>query len=148
MSTLTVASRQLAFTDTGVAPGPPRYADGAPPVPGRAGRREYDWQPAVEAPSWMQLAWLLEDLATWIDPLAEEHVTLIGVESSVAHWCDVLVRDGDTEYRVRIALADREDLLDFPGIYLRDLFAEGRQRRYLVAEPREEMAVVDLRGVL
>ncbi|MFF1419838.1 hypothetical protein [Streptomyces sp. NPDC058280] len=150
VSVITVLSRQIAFIDTGTdtTPGPPLYAQGEPLVPGREGRRVYDWQPATEAPSWMLMAWLLEDLATWIDPLAGEHVTLTGVEAPVPHWCDVLVRADDTAYRVRIALADRDELLDFPGMYLRDLFAEGRQHQYLTPGPDQGIPVVDLRGVL
>ncbi|MBH1937263.1 hypothetical protein I5Q34_23840 [Streptomyces sp. AV19] len=149
VSELRISSRQLAFTDTGVAGEPPLYAGGEPPpVPGREGRREYDWQPATEAPSWMQMAWLLEDMATWIEPLADEQVTLIGVESPLPDWCDVLVRHGDTAYRVRIALADRTEPLDFPGMYLRDMFAEGRHRKYVAPGTEQGMPVADLRGVL
>ncbi|MBT2510764.1 hypothetical protein J7I98_34075 [Streptomyces sp. ISL-98] len=149
LSTVTIKSRHIAFTDTGIAPDPPLYAEGEPPpVPGREGRREYDWQPATDAPAWMNMAWLLEDLAAWIVALANEHVTLVGAESPHPHWCDVLVRDGDTAYRVRIALAGRRDPLDFPGMYLRDLFAEGRHRDHLAPAPEEGTPLVDLRTVL
>ncbi|MFD5098257.1 hypothetical protein [Streptomyces albidochromogenes] len=77
MSAMTITSRHIAFTYTGITPDPSLYTEGEPPpVPGREGRREYDWQPASDAPAWMNMAWLLEDLATWIQFLAEEHVTL------------------------------------------------------------------------
>lgn len=148
LTSATIATRQLAFTDTGTSPEPPRYADGAPPVPGREGRREHDWQPAADAPGWMQLAWLLEDLATWAEPLAEEDITLAGLESPVPDRCDVLLRDGDTAYRVRIGLTGRNVLLDFPGMYLRDLFTEGRHHARLTHDPAHPTPVVDLRGLL
>lgn len=60
----------------------------------------------------------------------------------------MLVRDGDTAYRVRIALAGREEPLDFPSMYLRDMFAEGRHREHVAPEPTQGMPVVDLLGVL
>lgn len=72
----------------------------------------------------------------------------VGFESPLPDWCDVLVRDGDTAYRVRIALAGREEPLDFPSMYLRDMFAEGRHREHVAPEPTQGMRVVDLRGVL
>lgn len=148
ISTLTVRSRQITFTETDGPAQPPLYADGEPPQPGRAGRREYDWQPAVAAPSWMNTAWLLEDLATWVQPLADDHITVDGLEAPEPDWCDVLLGYGDSAYRVRIAVAGRNQVLDFPGMYLRDLFTEGRHRAQLTPGPAGEVPVVDLRTVL
>jgi hypothetical protein len=150
LSALTVGECRLTLIDTGTAGDPPVYADGEPPVPGREGRREYDWQPAPTAPSWMHMAWLLEDLATWVDPLFEEGVTLDGIDAPHAQHCDVLVRHEDTAYRVRIALTGRRDQLDFPGMYLRDMFTEGRHHAHLAAAAADPggAALVDLRGVL
>ncbi|MEV6319246.1 hypothetical protein [Streptomyces sp. NPDC051776] len=148
LGALTLQGRRLAVIDTGAAGDPPCYADGPPPVPGREGRREHDWQPAADAPAWMQMAWLLEDLATWVHPLAEEHITLTGIEAPESQWCDVLLRDGDTAYRVRILLTGRDEPLDFPGMYLRDMFTEGRHRDHLMAEEPGDLPVVDLRSVL
>ncbi|OEJ23189.1 hypothetical protein BGM19_36380 [Streptomyces agglomeratus] len=150
VTAMTIKSRQIGFTDTGTTPDPPLYMQGEPPpVPGRQGRREYDWQPATHAPAWMNMAWLLEDLATWIQPLADEHVTLLGIEAPLPHWCDILLRDGDTAYRVRVALADRSEPLDFPGMYLRDMLTEGRHRDHLTpTDSEDETPLVDLRTVL
>ncbi|WP_409236543.1 hypothetical protein [Streptomyces sp. PA5.6] len=116
-------------------------------MPGRAGRREHDWQPAVDAPAWMTMAWLLEDMATWLTPLAEDHISVLGFESPSQDWCDVRLLAGQDRYRVRIRLAHRRALLDFPAMYLRDLFTEGRQRAYLSGEGGDEERVVDLRDV-
>ncbi|MFJ2176334.1 hypothetical protein ACIOHE_26020 [Streptomyces sp. NPDC087851] len=54
-----------------------------------------------------------------------------------------MLLDGDTTYRVRIALAQRKKPLDFPGTYLLELFTEGRHRRYLAGP-----GTVDLREAL
>ncbi|MFJ2441363.1 MULTISPECIES: hypothetical protein [unclassified Streptomyces] len=62
----------------------------------------------------MHLAWLLADLGEWVTPMTERHITVIGVDSPESEMCDVLLRDGDTEYRARIALARRKQPLDFP----------------------------------
>ncbi|MFI1438659.1 hypothetical protein [Streptomyces fructofermentans] len=148
ISALTIGSRQITFTETDGPPQPPLYADGEPPQPGRAGRREHDWQPAIDAPPWMTLAWLLEDLATWIRQMADDHITVIGLEAPEPDWCDLLIRDGDSIHRVRIAVAGRRDVLDFPGMYLRDLFAEGRYRDHLSPGLSGALPVVDLRTVL
>ncbi|WNZ09442.1 hypothetical protein [Streptomyces sp. 11x1] len=148
ISALTIRSRQITFTETDGPSQAPLYADGEPPQPGRAGRREYDWQPGLAAPSWMNVAWLLEDLATWVQQMADDHITVVGLEAPEPDWCDVLILDGDTTYRVRIAVASRREVLDFPGMYLRDLFAEGRYRAYLTPGLAGELPVVDLRTVL
>ncbi|GGX10414.1 hypothetical protein GCM10010297_35000 [Streptomyces malachitofuscus] len=145
---LTVQSRQITFCEIDGASEPPVYAEGEPPETGREGRRTYDWQPAAGAPSWMNMAWLLEDLAAWVGQMAEDRITVIGLEAPEADWCDVLVLDGDSRYRVRIALANRRDPLDFPGIYLRDMFAEGRYRTYLAPGLVQGLPLVDLRDVL
>lgn len=148
ISALTIQSRQITLTETDGPAQPPLYADGEPPQPGRAGRREHDWQPATAAPSWMNLSWLLEDLATWVQPMADDHITVVGLEAPEPDWCDVLLLDGDSTYRVRIALAGRREVLDFPGMYLRDLFTEGRYRAHLTPGLAGELPVVDLRTVL
>ncbi|MER5257917.1 hypothetical protein [Streptomyces sp. NPDC002855] len=148
VSAIAVQPRQVSFTATDGPVAPPAYAEGEPPVPGRAGRREHDWQPAAHAPSWMNMAWLLEDMATWITPLAEDHILTIGFQSTSQDWCDVLLLDGEAPYRVRIGLAHRHELLDFPGMYLRDMFAEGRQHNYLSPEVQQHEQVVDLRNIL
>ncbi|MFJ2113354.1 hypothetical protein ACIOEX_15960 [Streptomyces sp. NPDC087850] len=75
--------------------------------------------------------------------MTERHITVIGVDSPESEMCDVLLRDGDTEYRARIALARRKQPLDFPGTYLLELFTEGRRHQYLT-----ESRVADLRHVL
>ncbi|MEU4686838.1 hypothetical protein [Streptomyces xinghaiensis] len=148
LSSLTIPSRQMVFMESDGPPEPPVYAEGEPPVPGREGRRVHDWQPAADAPSWMNMAWLLDDLASWIAPMAEEHITVTGLEAPTPEWCDVLVADGDTRLRVRIALAHRREPLDFPGMYLRDMFTEGRYRTYLAPGLAEDRPVVDLRAIL
>ncbi|MFF1717152.1 hypothetical protein [Streptomyces sp. NPDC058268] len=148
VSAIAVQPRQVTFTATDGPVDPPVYAEGEPPVPGRAGRREHDWQPAANAPSWMNMAWLLEDMATWITPLAQDHVLMLGIQSASHDWCDVLLRDSEDRYRVRIGLARRRELLDFPGMYLRDMFAEGRQHQYLSPEVQQDEQVVDLRNIL
>lgn len=144
LTAVSLEDRSVSFGDTVQVPGPPSYVQGELPATGRAGRREYDWQPAPEAPEYLHLAWLLADLAEWVTALAEKRIAVTGVEAPEPGWCDVLVRDGDTAYRVRIGLAGRTEPLDFPGMYLLELFAEGRYRRYLTADAQ----VVDLRGVL
>ncbi|MFD9460908.1 hypothetical protein [Streptomyces sp. NPDC060027] len=144
VTALTLRSRSIECTEIGGPSEPPVYAEGEPPGTGREARRTYDWQPAADAPSWMNMAWLLEDLAAWVDPMAEDGITLLGLEAPEPDWCDVLVLDGDSRLRVRIALAGRRDVLDFPGMFLRDLFAEGRSRAHLT----EDRSVVDLRDVL
>ncbi|MEU0332817.1 hypothetical protein [Streptomyces sp. NPDC006193] len=144
VTALTLRSRTIAFTEISGPSQPPVYFEGEPPGTGREARRTYDWQPAADAPSWMNMAWLLEDLAAWVGQMAEDRITLVGIEAPEPDWCDVLVLDGDSRYRVRIALADRDEVLDFPGMYLREMFAEGRYRSYLT----EDRSVVDLRGVL
>ncbi|MFD9908764.1 hypothetical protein [Streptomyces sp. NPDC059063] len=146
-----LSSREITLADTGEPAGPPAYEQGEPPVPGREGRRAYDWQPAVHAPHWMNLAWLLEDMATWVPQLAEEQVTLTGIAAPVADWCDVLTHTRDGSFRVRIKLAQRDELLDFPGMYLRDLFAEARHLRHLAPSASShagDARLVDLRDVL
>ncbi|MDX3696967.1 hypothetical protein PV726_43375 [Streptomyces europaeiscabiei] len=148
VSALTIRSREITFTETDGPAQPPIYAEREPPQPGREGRRKYDWQPAIAAPSWMNLAWLLEDLATWVQQMADDHITLVGLEAPEPAWCDLLVLDGDSAYRARIALACRREVLDFPGMYLRDLFAEGHYRAYLTPGLAEKLPVVDLRTVL
>ncbi|MCZ4514001.1 hypothetical protein O3Q52_38880 [Streptomyces sp. ActVer] len=145
---LTLHSRQITFTEIDGASEPPVYSEGEPPETGREGRRKYDWQPAAGAPSWMNMAWLLEDLAAWVGQMAEDRIALIGLEAPESDWCDVLVLDGDSRYRVRIALANRRDLLDFPGMYLREMFTEGRYRTYLAPDLAQDQPVVDLRNVL
>ncbi|MGW3917385.1 hypothetical protein ACWEBX_38820 [Streptomyces sp. NPDC005070] len=141
---LTLRSRAIEFTEVGGPSEPPVYFGGEPPGTGREARRTYDWQPGADAPAWMNMAWLLDDLAAWVDQMAVDRITLIGIEAPEPHSCDVLVLDGDSRYHVRLALADRRDVLDFPGMYLREMFAEGRYRAYLL----EDQPVVDLRGVL
>jgi hypothetical protein len=96
----------------------------------------------------MNLAWLLDDLAVWVGQMAEDHITLQGVDAPLPDRCDVLLLDGDTRCRARIALSGREEPLDHPGMFLRDLFAEGRSRRYLTEDAGEDRRVVDVRGVL
>ncbi|MET8556297.1 hypothetical protein ABZV64_15225 [Streptomyces sp. NPDC004959] len=144
LTALRMRSRAVEFTETGGPAEPPVYREGAPPGTGREARRVYDWQPAAGAPSWMNMAWLLDDLAAWAGQMAADDVALAGVEAPEPHWCDVLVRDGDTPYRARLTLADRDEVLDYPGMYLRELFAEGRHRDHLT----ENGSLVDLRGVL
>ncbi|MGW3667430.1 hypothetical protein [Streptomyces sp. NPDC005141] len=141
---LTLGSRAIEFTEVSGESEPPVYLEGEPPGEGREARRMYDWQPAASAPAWMNMAWLLDDLASWVDQMADDHITLIGIEAPESHWCDVLLLDGDSRYRVRMTLADRREILDFPGMYLREMFIEGRYRAYLV----EGQPVVDLRAVL
>lgn len=147
VSAIEMRSRQVTFTATDGPVAPPSYLEGEPPVPGRVGRREHDWQPAVDAPAWMVMAWLLEDMSTWITPLAEDHTLVLGFEAPSQDWCDVLLLNGDDRYRVRIRLAHRHELLDFPGMYLRDMFSEGRQRAYISPESGPNEQVVDLRDV-
>ncbi|MGW6457393.1 hypothetical protein ACWF94_15970 [Streptomyces sp. NPDC055078] len=144
LSAVSVKDRRVSFADTGRTPGPPLFHGGEPPSTDRAGRREYDWQPAPGAPAHLQMAWLLADLSEWVVPMAEKQIAVTGVEAPEAAWCELGIRDGDTAYRVRIALTDRTEPLDFPGMYLLELFAEGRHREYLSAGE----SVVDLRGVL
>lgn len=48
----------------------------------------------------------------------------------------------------RISLAGRRELLDFPGMQLRELFAEGRHRDHPAADPADGRPVVDLRALL
>ncbi|MFJ4439749.1 hypothetical protein [Streptomyces sp. NPDC088923] len=144
LTALRIRPRSVAFTETEGPAQPPVYREGAPPGTGREARRTYDWQPAAGAPAWMNMAWLLDDLAAWVGQMAEDHVTVTGVEAPTPGWCDVLIRDGDTPYRARITLAERIEILDFPAMYLRDLFTEGRHRDHL----SEDGSLVDLRGVL
>ncbi|MFF3614858.1 hypothetical protein [Streptomyces sp. NPDC002580] len=144
LTSLGLRSRTMEFSEVVGPSEPPVYFEGEPPGTGREARRVYDWQPAADAPSWMNMAWLLDDLAAWVDQMAGDGITLVGLEAPEPHWCDVLVLDGDTRCRVRMALADRRDVLDFPGMYLREMFAEGRYDAYLT----EDRSVVDLRGVL
>ncbi|GAA2251695.1 hypothetical protein GCM10010232_44730 [Streptomyces amakusaensis] len=148
VSSLTLGSRRLGLTEADGPPQPPVYRDGEPPVPGREGRRAYDWQPAADAPSWMNMAWLLEDLAVWVHQMADDRITVTGVEAPEPDWCDVLVLDGDSRYRARLRLAGRDEPLDFPGMYLRDLFAEGRWRDRLVPGRVGGVPVVDLRDTV
>jgi hypothetical protein len=145
---LDIPSRRIEFTETERPLPPPVYDQGEPPDTSREGRRTYDWQPAADAPAWMNLAWLLDDLAVWVGQMAEDHITLQGVDAPLPDRCDVLLLDGDTRCRARIALSGREEPLDHPGMFLRDLFAEGRSRRYLTEDAGEDRRVVDLRGVL
>ncbi|MGX9921663.1 hypothetical protein ACWIG4_17615 [Streptomyces sp. NPDC002248] len=144
LTTLRIRPRRVEFTEVDGPARPPVHREGPPPGTGREARRTYDWQPAAAAPSWRNMAWLLDDLAAWVGQMAEDHVVLAGVESPEPDWCDVLVRDGDTPYRARLALAARDEVLDYPGMYLRELFAEGRHRDHLT----ENGTLVDLRGVL
>ncbi|MBW8735954.1 MAG: hypothetical protein JF621_02060 [Streptomyces turgidiscabies] len=148
VSALAIATRRIEFTETDGPSAPPVYEEGEPPDSGPEGRRTYDWQPAADAPAWMNMAWLLDDLAAWVDAMAEDHITVTGIDAPEADYCDVLVLDGDSRYRVRIALAGRKSVLDFPGMYLRELFAEGRHRPYLTTHPTWDRPVVDLRAVL
>ncbi|WP_051856157.1 hypothetical protein [Streptomyces sp. NRRL B-1347] len=151
ITAIDIPSRKITCADTGQSAKQPAYEQGEPPVPGRQGRREYDWQPAVDAPPWMNMAWLLEDMATWIPQLAEDQVTLTGFSAPTANWCDVRVRTREGNYQIRIKLADRRQTLDFPGMYLRDLFAEARHLQYLVpsaSSDARDAQVVDLRDVL
>ncbi|MER6916876.1 hypothetical protein ABT354_34970 [Streptomyces sp. NPDC000594] len=143
-----IPSQRVTAVDTGCPPEPPVYIQGEPFLPGTEGRRGFDWTPAPEAPSWMQLAWLLKDLGEWLSMLAEAQVTVEGLESPLADWCDVRVRDGDTRLRVRIALSGRTDALDFPGMYLHDLFREGRSQAHLVPGRAPADRLMDLRDVL
>jgi hypothetical protein len=144
VAALTLRSRTIEFMQTSGPPEPPVYFEGEPPGTDREARRKYDWQPAADAPPWMNMAWLLEDLASWIGPMADDRISIVGIEAPEPYWCDVLVLDGDSRYRVRISLANRRDILDFPGMYLRDMFAEGRYRKYLAGN----RSLVDLRGTL
>ena len=148
VSALTIATRCIEFAETDDPSAPPVYEEGEPPDTTREGRRKYDWQPAADAPAWMNMAWLLDDLAAWIAVMAEDHITVTGLDTPEPDCCDVLVLDGDSRHRVRIALAGRTSVLVFPGMYLRELFAEGRYRTYLTADTPQEWPVVDLRAVL
>ncbi|NBE55921.1 hypothetical protein [Streptomyces boluensis] len=149
VSTLSVPARSITFRASEQPAPPPVYEQGEPPVPGPAGRRTDDWQPAADAPLWMNTAWLLDDLAASITPLAEDQVQALGLEAPPgADWCDLSVRDGDSLLRVRIQLAGRREPLEFPGMFLRELFTEGRYRDHLAAEPDRGVPVVDLRGTL
>ncbi|GGZ30467.1 hypothetical protein [Streptomyces poonensis] len=148
LTNLDVASRRMTVA---LIPGPfqpPLYAEGEPPDTSRQGRRTYDWQPAVHAPAWMTMAWLLEDIAAFSGQMADDHIAVTGLEAPTSQICDLLVRDGDSHYRVRIALADREQLLDNPGMFLHEVFAEGRYRNYLRTPSGADTAIVDLRDVL
>ncbi|MFJ5773585.1 hypothetical protein [Streptomyces sp. NPDC093094] len=145
---LDIPSRRIEFAETAQPLPPPAYEHGEPPDTGREGRRTHDWQPAADAPAWMNLAWLLDDLAAWAGQMAEDRVVVQGLDAPHPDRCDLLLLDGDTRYRVRIALAGREELLDHPGMFLRDLFAEGRARAHLVRDAGEDRALVDLRAVL
>ncbi|MFE1440028.1 hypothetical protein [Streptomyces sp. NPDC058739] len=145
---LDIAARRIEFAQTEEPLPPPVYEQGEPPATDRRGRRRYDWQPAADAPAWMNLAWLLDDLAAWIGVMAEDHITVQGLDAPEPGHCDVLLLDGDTRLRARVALTARTEPLDHPGMFLRDLFAEGRSRGYLVRDAGEDGWVVDLRGVL
>lgn len=145
---LDVSSRRMTIE---LIPGPlqpPLYAEGEPPDTSRQGRRTYDWQPAIGAPAWMTMAWLLEDVAAFSSLMADAHIAVTGLEAPTSGTCDLLVRDGDSHYRVRIALANREQLLDNPGMFLYELFAEGRYRDYLHTPPGADTPIVDLSDVL
>ncbi|MEU8794568.1 hypothetical protein [Streptomyces sp. NPDC048643] len=144
VTTLKLRPRTIEFTQTSGPPAPPLYFEGEPPATDREARRIYDWQPAADAPAWMNMAWLLDDLASWVGPMADDRISIVGIEASEPDWCDVLVLDGDSSYRVRISLANRREILDFPGMYLRDMFAEGRYRTYLTQDP----SLIDLRNIL
>ncbi|MEV7864749.1 hypothetical protein AB0P17_01275 [Streptomyces sp. NPDC088124] len=143
LTTLSLKDRTFSFHDSGHVPGPASYVQGAPPATTREGRREYDWQPAADAPAYLHLAWLLAELSEWETAMTEKHVTIVRVECPDPGTCDLLLLDGDTTYRVRVALAQRKKPLDFPGMYLLELFAEGRHRQYLAGP-----VTVDLREVL
>ncbi|MFI2029001.1 hypothetical protein [Streptomyces buecherae] len=143
---LDIPTRRLTFTDTGTVPEPGVFPHGSPQqVADRAWRAHHDWQPAPESPPYLQMAWLLDDMSTWLADLSEIQVTVDGLAAPEPDWCDVLIRDGDTRLQARVQLADRSEPLDFPGMYLRDLFAEGRASHYIAdGSPK----VVDLRAVL
>ncbi|WP_432159732.1 hypothetical protein [Streptomyces sp. NRRL F-5630] len=81
LTALRMRSRAVEFTETGGPAEPPVCRKGAPPGTGREARRVYDWQPAAGAPSWMNMAWLLDDLAAWAGQMAEDDVALAGVEA-------------------------------------------------------------------
>ncbi|MFF4904049.1 hypothetical protein ACFY2T_04235 [Streptomyces sp. NPDC001260] len=66
LTALSLQSRTIAFTETSGPSEPPAHFEGEPPGTGREARRTYDWQPAADAPSWMNMAWLLDDLAAWV----------------------------------------------------------------------------------
>ncbi|WEV27980.1 hypothetical protein OYE22_24515 [Streptomyces sp. 71268] len=143
---LDIPTRRLTFADTGAAPAPGIFLHGSPrQAADRAWRADHDWQPAPKSPPHLQLAWLLDDMSTWLADLSEIQVTVDGLDAPVPDWCDVLLRDGDTRLRARVQLANRNEPLDFPGMYLRDLFAEGRASDYVADEFPH---VVDLRTVL
>ncbi|GLF94891.1 hypothetical protein [Streptomyces yaizuensis] len=149
LTALTVPTRRIAFAELPGPARPPVYQAGGPPASAAPeGRRPPDWRPAADAPAWLHLAWLLDDLAAWTVALAEERITVTGLEAPRPEWCDLLLRDGDTSCRARITLADRATTLDFPGMYLCELLAEGRYRDQLVPAPGTGRPLIDLRGVL
>ncbi|MFG2196782.1 hypothetical protein [Streptomyces sp. NPDC048639] len=53
----------------------------------------------------------------------------------------------EVTYRVRIQLQDRQEPLEFPVLFLRELFEENRYPKWMAAE-ETELPLVDLRGVL
>lgn len=144
---VTMRPRQFTCADTGVKPAPPAYVSGPPPESHQQ-RRAVFWQPAPEAPPYLHLAWLVNEIATELSALAEEAITVFGIDSPTTSWAELRAAFRDTSYRVRIGLAGRDEPLDFPGMYLREMFTAGRHRRYLATGTAAETPLIDLRGVL
>lgn len=53
----------------------------------------------------------------------------------------MLLRDGDTASWAHIPSAGRTEPLDFPGVYLRDVFTEGRHPGYVAPDPEQGVPV-------
>jgi hypothetical protein len=114
-----------------------------------AHRREYYWLPAADAPAYVQLAWLLAELANGLPELIETGVRPLGLTATDAH-ADLRVRYpglGGPVYRLRIGLGGRSTPMEFPAIFIAELFQGGRQERWLDRTEAGE-PLVDLRGVL
>jgi hypothetical protein len=151
-------AREVAFVEVSGEPVPPPYdpAKSFPlalipetgDFPSHELRRQSFWQPGAAAPSYLHLAWLLEDLGQATAELADAGVTVARIDSPSAEYVDVTFtsdcppRSGT--HRIRFRLEDRAGPLEFPAMYVRDLFASGDHDRLRVSGE----GVIDLRDIL
>ncbi|NDU74530.1 hypothetical protein GWI34_18105 [Actinomadura sp. DSM 109109] len=95
-------------------------------------RRRAYWQPAPEAPGGFQVAWLLDGFAEDIGGFTAARLRLERMTVSPAGHADIAVRWEEGPGRActfRVLIENRTEPLDFPALYIRDIF-EGRHPRW------------------
>ncbi|PZH15343.1 hypothetical protein C1I97_08405 [Streptomyces sp. NTH33] len=105
----------------------PFYAVG--PVPDDdVARADWDFMPLAPSPPWTHLVWLVQQLATQLDFLSSHGVRLTEIAAPSRVWADVVVEHGGARWRARVPLERRRESIEYPGMVLGEMFAEGRHR--------------------